>query len=139
LSRLDLNIGGSYVLNTVDTPVAGSAGVNNVVLNGDNDYWTLDAGAGYALDDKTDLRVDYTYYRAADYTNDAGSGFSTNAGFPFGADTEEHDITATLTHKFNKSLEGSLKYSFSKYRDGTSGGIDNYESQLVYASMKYGF
>ena len=122
MARLDLEAGGSYVLNSVDTPVAGSAGVNNVVLNGDNDYWTLNAGAGYAFDDKTDLRVDYTYYRADDYANDTSTAVRAappvNAGLPYGADTEEHDVTATLTHKFNKSLEGSLKYGFSKYRDG---------------------
>ncbi len=52
LPCLYLQVGGSYVLNTLDTPVAGSAGINNLVLNGDNDYWTLDASAGYALDDK---------------------------------------------------------------------------------------
>jgi len=145
LARLDLEAGGSYVLNDVNTPVAGSAGVNNIVLNGDNDYWTVNVGAGYAFDDKTDLRVDYTYYLADDFANDASTSATAtgtgtgNIGIPYGADTEEHDITATLTHKFNKSLEGSLKYGFSNYRDGTSGGQDNYESQLVYASMKYGF
>ena len=143
LSRLCLQAGGSYVINSVDTPVAGSAGgINNMVLNGKNDYWTVDTSAGYALDDKTDLRVQYDYYRAYDYQNNtsATTGLLTsNSGLPFGADTESHNVTVTLTHQFNKQLEGSLKYGFSKYSDGTSGGQDNYEAHLVYASMKYGF
>ncbi len=140
LSRLVLQAGGSYVINSVDTPIAGSAGINNIVLNGKNDYWTVDTSAGYALDDKTDLRVQYTYYRADDFANNAGSTVAgLNNGMPFGANTEEHNVSATITHQFNKALEGSLKYDFSKYRDGLSGGQDNYQSHLVYASMKYKF
>jgi hypothetical protein len=148
LARLYLDAGGSYVLNTVSTPAAGSAGVSNIVLDSKNDYWTVDVGAGYALDDKTDLRLQYTYYRAADYENNAGTYSTvtvpaatnpTNVGVPYGADTEEHNASVTLTHKFNKALEGSLRYSYSRYRDGSVGGQDDYEAHLVYASMKYGF
>ena len=150
LPRLYIDAGGSYVINTVDTPVSGagsaggSAGTNNIVLDGKNDYWTVDAGVGYALDDKTDLRLQYDYYRADDYENNAGvattAGSTTaNVGLPYGADEEEHNVSVTLTHQFNKSLQGSLKYGYSRYRDGTSGGQDDYEAQLVYLSMKYGF
>ncbi len=93
---------------------------------------------------KTDLRVQYTYYRADDFANDAGSATTAgstpvNVGLPYGADTEEHNVSATLTHKFNKALEGSLKYAYSNYRDGTSGGQDNYDAQLVYLSTTFGF
>jgi predicted porin len=143
LPRLCLQAGGSYVIDNVDTPVAGTAGINNIVPNGKNDYWTVDASAGYALDDKTDLRIQYDYYRADDSFNNSGGPTAattpTNSGLPYGADTESHDITATITRQINKRLEVSLKYGFSKYTDATSGGQDNYEAQLVYASMKYGF
>jgi hypothetical protein len=40
------------VLNSLNTPVAGSAGINNLVLNGQNNYWTLDASAGYEINDQ---------------------------------------------------------------------------------------
>jgi len=136
-SQLCLQAGGSYVIDNVTTPVAGSGGINNLVPNSEDDYWTVDASASYAIDNNTDLRLQYTYYRADDYMDNANT--SANGGLPLGADTEEHNVSATLTHKFNKSLEGSLKYAYSRYRDGLAGGQDDYESHLVYASMKYGF
>jgi len=144
LACLNLQAGGSYVLDNLNTPVAGSAGINNLVPNSMNNYWTVDASAGYEINEKTHLQLQYDYYRAADYVDNAAITTTAattpgNAGMPYGADTESHNVTATLTHQFNKALEGSLKYGFSKYRDGTSGGQDNYEAHLVYASMKYGF
>ncbi|MCE0497292.1 MAG: hypothetical protein LV481_05020 [Methylacidiphilales bacterium] len=151
LPRLYLQVGGSYVINTVDTPAAGlggggPTGYNNVLLDGENNYYTIDASVGYAIDDKTNLQLQYDYYRADDYYNNAGSATTaaaatanTNVGLPYGADTEEHNLTATLTHQINKSLEVSLKYGFSKYSDGSTGGQDNYTAQIVYASVKYGF
>jgi hypothetical protein len=149
-ARLYLTAGGSYVMNTVDTPVSGagtaggSGGTNNIVLDSKNNYWTVDASAGYALDDKTDLRFQYSYYRADDYEDNAGVATTVatttqNVGMPYGAGEEEHNVSVTLTHQFNKSLQGSLKYGYSAYRDTTSGGQDNYDAQLVYASMRYGF
>ena len=86
---------------------------------------------------KTDVRVQYTYYRADDYVNNASSATTAattpaNAGLPFGADTEEHNLTAVITRQINKALQVSLKYGYSKYTDGSVGGQDNYEAHLVY-------
>jgi hypothetical protein len=133
LARLYVQAGGSYVLNSLDTPVAGSSGINNLVLNSANDYWTVDATAGYALNEKTDLQLQYSYYRADDYVNN--SAYSQ----PFGAGDEQHSITATVTRQITKALRMSLKYGFFRNRDQTSGGNNNYDDHLVYASMQYRF
>ncbi len=71
ISRLYIQAGGSYVLNNLDTPVASSQGINNLVLNSASDYWTLSATAGYALDAKTDLQLQYSYYHADNYMNNS--------------------------------------------------------------------
>jgi predicted porin len=113
--------------------VAGSSGINNLVLNSANDYWTVDATAGYALNEKTDLQLQYSYYRADDYVNN--SAYSQ----PFGAGDEQHSITATVTRQITKALRMSLKYGFFRNRDQTSGGNNNYDDHLVYASMQYRF
>jgi predicted porin len=125
--------GGSYVLNTLDTPVASSAGINNLVLNSANDYWTANGTVGLALDEKTDLQLQYTYYHADDYVNNSASSL------PFGAGDEQQSFTATITRRITKALQVSLKYGFYRNRDKTSGGIDNYDAQLVYANMQYRF
>ena len=132
-SRLSVQTGGSYVLNTLDTPVASSPGINNLVLNSASDYWTANATAGYAINEKTDLQLQYFYYHADDYVNNSASSQ------PFGAGDEQHSITATITRQINKALKVSLKYGFFTNRDETSGGLNNYNAQLVYANMQYRF
>jgi hypothetical protein len=133
LSRLYIQAGGSYVLNNLDTPVQSWMGANQIVLNSANDYWTVDATAGYALNKKTDLQLQYSYYRADDYANNSASSQ------PFGAGDEQHTVTATITRRITKALQVSLKYGFFRNRDETSGGHDNYDAQLAYASMQYRF
>jgi hypothetical protein len=132
-ARLYVQAGGSYVLNSLDTPVASSSGINNLVLNSASDYWTANTSAGYALNEKTDLQLQYSYYHADDYMNN--SAFSQ----PFGAGDEQHSVTTTITRRISKALQVSLKYGFFRNRDKTSGGLNNYDAQLVYASMQYRF
>jgi hypothetical protein len=133
LSRLYVQVSGSYVLNSLDTPVQNWMGANQIVLNSANDYWTVDATAGYALDEKTDLQLQYSYYRADDYADNSASSQ------PFGAGDEQHGVTATITRRITKALQVNLKYGFFRNRDETSGGHNNYDAQLVYASMRYRF
>ena len=132
-SRLYVQAGGSYVLNSLGTPAQDWMGTNQIVLDSADNYWTVDATAGYALGQHTDLQVQYTYYRADDYANNSASSQ------PFGAGDEQDAVTATLTHQFTKALQVGLKYGFFTNRDATSGGHDNYDAQLVYADMQYRF
>lgn len=133
LPCLYFQVGGSYVLNTLTTPAESSTGNSDVVLNGQNNYWTLDASAGYEINDKTHLQLQYSFYDANDYQN------NTPAGLPYGAGEQEHSLSATLTRQINKSVQVSLKYGFSQNRDQTSGGQNNYDAQLVYVSTQFGF
>jgi hypothetical protein len=131
-SRLYVQVSGSYVLDSVDTPPISITGVTNFVLPGKNDYWTVSAMSGFALDNKTDLQLQYTYYRADDYVN-------TSVTQPYGAGDEEQSVTATITRQITKAIKVSLKYGFFRNRDQTSGGNNNYDAHLVYASMQYRF
>ncbi len=133
LACLYLQLGGSYVLNTLETPVAGSAGINNLVLNGSNNYWTVDASAGYEFNEKTHLQLQYSYYNAENYVNNAPTSL------PFGAGAQENSVTATLTRQLSKEVQVSLKYGFYRNRDQTSGGQNNYDAQLVYMSTQLRF
>ncbi len=133
VSRLYVQAGASYVLNSLDTPVASSTGINNLVLNSANDYWTANATIGYALDNKTDLQLQYSYYKADNFVNNAASSQ------PYGAGDEQQSVTVTLTRRITRALQVSLKYGFFRNLDNTSGGLYNYNAQLVYANMQYRF
>ena len=136
LARLYLQGDLSYVLNQTKTP---AANINLVpytspsVLNFRNDYWTVAAGAGYVLDAKTDLRVDYSFYRANDYSN------NDLVGMPYGMGATEHTLSATISRQLAKNVRLTLKYSYFNYTDETSGGHDNYEANSVYSTLQFRF
>ena len=133
LSRLYVQAGVTYALYKMNTPVESWMGANDIVPNLANDYWTANVMAGYALDEKTDLQLQYNYYRANDYVNN--SLYSQ----PYGADTEQQSVTATITRQITQAVKVSLKYGFFRNHDYSSGGNNNYDAHLVYASMQYRF
>jgi len=136
LARLYLQADFSYVLDQTKTPAANIEivpGAGPTVLNFKNDYWTVDASAGFLLDDKTDLRVTYSYYRANDYVNNS------LAGLPFGADATEHSVTASMSRQLTKQVRLRLQYGYFHYTDGLSGGFNNYEAHSFFTSLVFGF
>ena len=88
---------------------------------------------GYALDDKTDVRASYAYYRSADYTDNSA------AGVPFGAGGESHNITASLERRISRQMRWTLSYSFARYRDQLFGGNLDYDAHTIFSSIQYRF
>ncbi len=141
-SRLSLEAGFTYVLSTTETPGAqNSANIGaqssppspGAILNAENNYWTLNFSPTLVLDDKTDLHLDYFYYRTDDYVNNSP------AGVPLGAGSREQAITATITRRVNPNLRVNLKYGYYDYQDALTGGNGNFQGSLVMASLKYEF
>ena len=132
LARLYLQGTGSYVIDTTDTPTVLS-GTTAVVTQSENSYWTAGLAAGYALDLKTDLDVDYVYTRADNYfDNSAGSQ-------PYGAGFEEHRVLTTLTRRVSENLRLLFRYGWFQNRDETFGSNLNYTAHLVSTSLQYRF
>ena len=135
-ARLFLQGNFSYVKNKTDTP-AGS--INLIpysvptVANFHNDYWTAGASAGFVIDNKTDLHVDYSCYRADNYE------VNSIAGLPYGMNAHEHAIGATLGRQITTNVRLKLQYGYFHYRDGTSGGHNNYDAHAVFSSLQFRF
>ncbi len=132
LARLWIQGSGSYVIDTTDTP-APTALPTPVVLNWKSDYWNVSASCGYLFSDKTDLQVQYFYYWANNYQNNA------LYSMPYGVSAETQGVVGTLGHRFSDRVRATLKYGYFTNRDQTSGGLNNYNSQMVYASVNYQF
>lgn len=132
-SRLYVQANGSYVLESVDTPAANLPGITNLVLNFPSDYWDANVMAGFAINDKTDLQLQYSYYRADDFVNN--STFSQ----PYGAGFEQQNVTATLNRQISKAVRASLKYGFYHNHNETSGGHNDYDAHLLFATIEYRF
>ena len=136
LARLYLQGDFAYVLNQTKTPASNIIivpGAGPTVLNFQNDYWTLGASIGYLLNDKTEFRVGYTYYRAADYVNNS------LAGLPYGADQTENTVTASMSRQLTKNIRLNLQYGYFNYTDGLSGGHNDYQAHSIFSSFAFGF
>jgi hypothetical protein len=129
-SSLYLQVGFNYVLSETKTP---TSNFTQAVLNSGNNYWTLNFNSGLVLDNKTDLNVGYTYYRADDYVDNS------QFGVPYGPGAEEHGITATIVRRLTERLRLTLRYGFFHSEDEVSGGHNNYDAHVVFSSLQYRF
>jgi hypothetical protein len=134
-ARLYLQGNASYVLNKTDTPADFNLIPNTspTVLDFKNDYWTASGSAGFALNDKTDLRAEYSYYRADNYENNS------LVALPYGMGATEHTVSASVSRQIAKNVRLKVQYSYFHYTDETSGGHNNYEAHAVFSSLQFRF
>ena len=135
LSWLCLQGGGNYVLSTTKTPESDNpdSAATQSILNSQNNYWTVNANAGFILDGKTDLNIGYYFYRAADGQNTLVNGL------PLGTDVEQDSVTATLSRRITKHLRWNVKYAYTHYDDFASAGAYSFNAQMIYTSIQYRF
>jgi hypothetical protein len=129
-SRLSLQAGLNYVLSDTKTP---ASDFTEAILQAQNNYWTLTFSSSLILDNKTDLRVNYFYYRANNYSDNSPMGV------PYGAGAEEHGITTTLVRQMTSRMRWMLRYGFFLNRDELSGGNENYQAHLLFSTIQYRF
>ncbi|MCX6966672.1 MAG: hypothetical protein NTZ46_02650, partial [Verrucomicrobia bacterium] len=130
LDRLYLQGNVSYVLSKTDIPVTLPGPVN---LGISNNYLTVGAGAGYALDDKTDIRADYTYYKADNYKD------TSRLAQPYGVGASEHTATLGVTRQIRRNVTVNVKGGYFQYVDQTSGYHNNFSGTLLFTSMQVRF
>jgi len=131
--RLYLQGAVTLALDETDAPADRALGVTNVAPDLRNNYWNFSAGAGLALDNKTDLQLNYFYYLADNYVDN--SLYSQ----PFGADSQEHSVSVNLIHRFTERVRWSIRYGFFTNDDHTSGGHNDYKAHLVYSTLRMMF
>jgi len=103
------------------------------VLDFRNDYWTASVSAGFVVDDKTDVRAEYSYYRADNYDNNS------LVAQPYGMGAKEHTVGASVTRQIAKNVRLKLQYGYFHYRDETSGGHNNYDAHALFSSLQFRF
>jgi hypothetical protein len=91
------------------------------------DIYTLNAITTYTLDAKSSVQAAYNFSYAGYGENNAA------AGVPLGMDYTRHDLSFGLTRKFTARLSGSLRYTFSEYSEPSTGTVNNFAAQGVFA------
>jgi hypothetical protein len=129
-SRLYLQAGFNLVASETKTP---ASDYTQAVLDSQNNYWTLTFNSGFVLDNKTDLNLGYTYYRADNYEDNS------DVGLPYGVGASEHGVTATVVRRLTPKLRLTLRYGYYTYNDETSGDHNDYDAHVVYSGLQYRF
>lgn len=131
-SRLYLQAGFNLVASETKTPASGDT-ATSTLLKAQNNYWTLNLNSGFVVDNKTDLNLGYTYYRADNYEDNS------SVSLPYGVGASEHGINATVVRRLTPKLRLTLRYGYYVYNDDTSGGNNDYDAHVVYSGLQYRF
>jgi hypothetical protein len=116
-----------------DTRTIAFANSDPSILTYVGNVYTVLGSAGYALDEKTDLTVQYSYSRSDNFTDNSA------AGLPLGLDFRRHGATVSLSRRISKNVAARLGYGFYEYDEPSSGGFNNYKAHLATASCTLTF
>ena len=116
-----------------DTRTVAFANDNPSVIAYRGNVYTVVGTAGYALDKKTDLTVEYTYSRSDNFTDNSADGL------PLGIDNQRHGLIVGLQRKLTDHILARLRYGYYEYNERSNGGIDNYVAHLAGASCTVRF
>jgi hypothetical protein len=106
-------------------------GVSSVITY-EGDVYTVIGTAGYAIDRKTDLNLEYMFTRSDNFNDNSADGL------PLGLDNQRHGLLVSVSRRITENTNAALHYGFYKY-DEDSGGVDNYTAHLVSTSWVFRF
>jgi hypothetical protein len=93
------------------------------------DIYSVIFSGNYALNDRTSVIVSYAYSQA-DFAQD-----NLEAGLPLGITYHQHGLQAGLRRQLGKGSSLGLQYRFYLYNEPSSGGINNFQAQGVFATF----
>jgi len=123
--RLYLSAGVGYQNSRTTTADNGSPSVAPYT----GDLWSAQANATYALNNRTDLIVNYLYSEARYGQHNAAGGL------PLGIDFDRHGVQAGLVRRFSKFVTGRLQYGYFAYSEPSSGHLLDYNAHQVLAVL----
>jgi hypothetical protein len=125
----------NLVWDTLTTPAVNVTGAAlNLVKNSDANYTTFGLSSGYALDDQSDLLVDYSFFESR------GNWINNSAqGVPYGSDSEFQMASVGWSRKMSPRTTVTLRYSHVKNDDVPSLGRYSYDANMLYGKVQYRF
>ena len=106
---------------------------HRLTMNSDNNYTSASLGAGYALGKVTDLYLDANYYRADNYTDNPAVTLPLNAG------QKLQSAFLTWVRRHSDRVIYTAKYGYATNRDGTFGGLNDFDAHIFYGKVQYKF
>lgn len=118
-----------------ETPAVYATGTAaNLVTVSNGDYISWSLSSGYALDDQSDLHLDYTSYEARD-------GFIDNTPTSTAYGTLVHNQVFSVAYRRQLDRRTSLtvKYAYAQSEDPAYNGKADYEANIIQAKLQYRF
>jgi hypothetical protein len=106
---------------------------HRLTMNSDNNYISASVSAGYAFGKVTDLHVDLNHHRADNYTDNPEVTLPLNAGQEF------QSAFLTWVRRHSERVIYTAKYGYARSRDGTFGGLNDFDAHVLYAKVQYKF
>lgn len=133
-ARLFIQGNVNVVRDNIKTPFTNLTGnAAGITSDTHNDYTNVSVNAGYALDDQSDLLIVASQYRATNYMPTDFRSMS------YGTDAKTQQASATYTRSLNARTKLSLKYTYAKHEEPSSGGFSDYDAHLIYGKLQYRF
>jgi len=95
------------------------------VITYEGDVYTVMGTAGYAIDGKTDLNLEYVFTRSDNFTDHSADGL------PLGLDNQRHGLLAGISRRIRETIEAEFRYGFYTYDENGNGGADDYRAHLI--------
>ncbi len=105
----------------------------DAVIPYEGDVFTSFASASYALDEKTELWLDYTYSRTNNFKDNADSGL------PLLLDDRLQRVRTGLSRQLSDRLEMEVSYHLYEYAGEHNKGINDYSAHLVGVKISLDF
>jgi hypothetical protein len=115
------------------------------VIPYNGDVLSIVAGAGYGLDDKTDLSLQYIFSWADNFENNgydetpAPGLTNTDFGLPYLIDYVQQGLLFSASRELTEHILVGMRYGFYKYDESSNDHIDDYTAHLLAGFMKLKF
>lgn len=125
----------SFTQEEMTTPAVYATGTAaNLVTKSNNDYVSYNLASGYALDERSDVFVDYTSYEVTDnFINN--SAVST----PYGTLVRTDIVGLTYKRQLDRRTSIQFRYSYVNSEDPAYNGKADYEANVFEAKVQYRF
>jgi hypothetical protein len=106
---------------------------HRLTMHSDNNYASGSLGAGYALGKVTDVYIDANHHRADNYTDNPTVTLPLNAG------QKLQSAFVTWVRRHSDRVIYTAKYGYATSRDGTFGGLNDFDAHILYGKVQYKF
>jgi hypothetical protein len=126
-----VNLGGLFSYH--DAKTAAFDNGSSSVVPWEGDVFSMLLTAGYSVDEKTDLSLEYLFSRSDHEQENALDGL------PLGTDNRRHGLLFALSRRVTDKAQARFQYGYYRYDDEGNGGADDYRAHVFVLTVAYSF